>query len=170
MPSTLRPRLLAGFGALLALMAALSALGLHLMRDLSDRAVSISENNIPELVNTTHAETDLEAIRRLQLSHLLVSRTAERDAIEAEIGDLRFEVTEHLRDRLRITPADEPDEIRGARVAMAQWDRYLRLTAPAMVQSRDGDAGRALATLSGPAQESFDALREGLGELHDEEV
>lgn len=170
MPSTLRPRLLAGFGALLALMAALSALGLHLMRDLSDRAVSISENNIPELVNTTHAEADLEAIRRLQLTHLVTPRAAERGGIEAEIADLRFEVTEHLRERLRITPADELDELRAARVALAQWNRYLRLTAPAMVQSRDGDPGRALATLSGPAQKSFDALREGLGELHDAEV
>lgn len=170
MSSILRPRLLAGFGVLLALMAALSALGLSLMRDLSDRAVGLSENNIPGLVNTTHAEADLEAMRQLQLRHLLETRISEKDRIESEIGDLRVEVTEHLRERLRITPADEPDEVRTAQAVMAEWNRYVRLAAPSSIQSRSGAQEQALATLSGPAQDSFDTLREALGEMHDEEV
>jgi diguanylate cyclase (GGDEF)-like protein len=170
MSSTLRPRLLAGFGVLLALMAALSVLGLSLMRDLSDRAVSLSESNVPELVNTTHAEADLESMRQLQFRHLLESRNSEKDRIEAEIADLRAEVTEHLRERLRITPVAEADEIGEARAATAEWSRYVRLTTPSVIQSRSGQEARALETLSGPAQESFDALRGALGEMHDEEV
>lgn len=56
----------------------------------------------------------------MQVRHLLEPRVVEEERIEAEIADLRLEVTEHLEERLRITGADEPDEIGEARAAIAE--------------------------------------------------
>ena len=162
MPSTLRPRLLAGFGCLLALIGVLGVLALQVMGDLSDRAQHVSQDNIPELTLTDDARFALQEYRQLQLRHLLAPSTAEKAAREAELMDLGGEVTSRLKERISVVPdgAERTERVR----LFGLWQRYVALSNPSLAQSRVGDERRAVGTLIGPAEKTFRELQRGLQE------
>lgn len=169
MYSTVSPRLLAGFGALLAVIVAVATLGLVLMEDLSDRASRIASRNIPELTNTATIQTALEELRQVQLRHLLEDSVAEKDRAELQMLDLRVKITGSLQERVRITPPNEPQELQEVRDMLGAWGRYVRLSSRFIVRSRAGDRSGGLGILRGTAQTTFVGLHAELADLQAEE-
>jgi diguanylate cyclase (GGDEF)-like protein len=142
-PSTsFRPRRVAGFVALLGVMAALSAAAVMLMGGLQARSGDLARHNVPQLDAVGRIRADVAGYRLLQLREADAAGPARSAETERRLGVTAAEIDRLLEEyRDRVHPAERGD----ADAVIARWDR-LRGAGPAEAEARFAEVEAALLT------------------------
>jgi methyl-accepting chemotaxis protein len=157
---SLRAKLLAGFGAVLAILAGIVLFSLSAASGIAGKAETIGTIDLPS-VGHIGAVNGLQGDYRIsQLQHVIATDTATMDAREEKMRALDGKIRERFDAYEKILTTAEDRSL--WQRAKDQWAGYVALAPQAVARSRRMDTKGAIAILNGDGLKRFTALTEHL--------
>jgi nitrogen fixation/metabolism regulation signal transduction histidine kinase len=147
---SIRNKLLAGFGAVIAVLAILGVMALSQMGSINAGATSFNDDVVPSITVVDTASQDAEAVRSTQYQHVLAPDEATMNALQQRLAADTATVDGAVKRYRADMVSDAHDRAMIDAVAGA-WRDYESATARVVTLSRTGHDQQATAILNGAA-------------------
>ncbi|WP_210491345.1 methyl-accepting chemotaxis protein [Patulibacter sp. SYSU D01012] len=152
---SLRVKLLAGFGAVLAVLVVVIVYSLSSAGRIGDKGVQIGESNLPSVAAIAKIQGKQGDYRRQQLQQLIVA-DANKPTYEAKMRASGRAVEQLLASYAPLVTGAEDRAF--WRRAQSGWAAYIANTPAVLARGRANDLAGGLAILNGRLQKPFDAI------------
>ncbi|MGE5515604.1 MAG: methyl-accepting chemotaxis protein [Bacteroidota bacterium] len=156
-------KLLAAFGALLAVFAITSVVTLKLVDDMDRASDSISTDWLPSIMTVNDLEKQVLQYRRFELTHVLATSAEEIGRMDNEVAKIRRAI-----DDLRATFAkmvSSPEEKALYEEFTGHYQRYLQVSDRVLELSRRNANEEAFKLVAGESRASFRNVEEAAQKL-----
>ncbi|HET6508944.1 MAG TPA: methyl-accepting chemotaxis protein [Baekduia sp.] len=154
---SIRSKLFAAFGAVLALLVVVAVVGLTGASSVNSSATTIARGDLPSVDAIDHLQTDVQAYRRYEIALAATSDPAIRDSYLSKLAKRGATLTRDFADYRKLL-RDSADR-RYYDEVDTQWAAYTKTTASVPALAKAGRIERLKAVLLGAdVRKSFDAL------------
>ena len=159
------PRLVAAFGIVLALTAALGMFSVIQLDRVNGTSTELETNWLPSTRAAGEMNTDTSDFRAAELQHVLSVDDAERSRYETELSELGAAIDKHVAGYAKLVASAEEqqafDRFKSA------WSDYLAENKKVLALSRANRDDEAKVLVRGKAQQAFDKAAAELVKLSD---
>jgi methyl-accepting chemotaxis protein len=155
---TLRNKLFAGFGAVLALMLVLALVSCHNLGRVGDGTDLINNDVLVSVEKIDDIKANAEAYRTDQFRHATVTDAADKQSAEADMAKAAAKIQSDFAAYRKLLKGDAKDEADMTRVQQ-EWQKYLDATKSFLALSRadrDAEAEHVLDNVGGSAFASYE--------------
>ena len=155
---SIRTKLLAAFGALIAILVVLGVVALGQMGSIKSGADAFNDDIVPSISRVDDLAAVFDGYRLDQFRHLAAEGGTETSAVEADLEDGQKAIDAGFAEYEKLI-GDDADDRRAYDATKAAWDGYLQATAPAMAASDRGQDDIARSGLNG-AEDAFTVVEQ----------